>query len=643
MAVGSLCRDSYKFYIPYYQRGYRWRKCQVDNLLNDIAEFLRLCEDKNFLTSCSGNDIYYSLQPLVVRYKNNRWTVIDGQQRLTTIYLLAHKLMPGSPLFEIEYESRNEISDFLKKISTSTTKAENTEQDFLLQAYKIIDGWVNEYCGLDPYSPQKLALIGLLSARETDTKRLQFIWYNISDQCKTDNDEIDLFNRLNKGHLSLTSAELIKAGFCEEIRSRTTEKAEESKKAIEYEEQRFFREWNEIENQFQDDSFWGFIYNEKLSDKKYDTRIEYLFDLLIACQSEQPEDSGKAPAALISSDDAYITFHNYEEHKKLEKKKNKSWDEREELWSFYQTLLSWYHDRQFYHLIGFLVQTGESLSSIKLTIENPENTTREKMIAALRNRISQTVFEQCSELYKFLEDLDFNRDKGKIRDILLLFNIEYLLQNESSQQRFQFDSYQSLSWDLEHICSRTNIPGDKDRKSWTENVLRYMLKMPLLLPGGQKKDSKEKVIEKFKEKIESSELLYGHDPTKTEEEKSLRLALLQYFVSETNTEKDFIELYKRTRALFDESEDIPKDDLTNLTLLDAGTNRGYGNSPFAVKRQYIIEKEKASLFIPPCTRDVFMKTFSVDAHSLLYWIPNSDGVHHLRAISELLKKTYDLK
>ena len=262
MAVGSLCRDSYKFHIPYYQRGYRWRKCQVENLLNDIAEFLRLCEDKKFLMSCSGSDIYYSLQPLVVRYKNNKWTVIDGQQRLTTIYLLAHKLMPDSPLFEIEYESRNEISDFLKNISTTTTKAKNTEQDFLLQAYKIIDGWVNEYCGLDPYSPQKSALISLLAARETDSKRLQFIWYNISDQCKTDNDEIDLFNRLNKGHLSLTSAELIKAGFCEEIRSGTPGTANE------YEEQRFFREWNEIENQFQDDSFWSFIYNEKQSDKK---------------------------------------------------------------------------------------------------------------------------------------------------------------------------------------------------------------------------------------------------------------------------------------------------------------------------------------------------------------------------------------
>ena len=624
MLVWSL-RD-YKFFIPYYQRGYRWRKCQVENLLSDLVEF----------TSNQDNmGKYYSLQPLVVVWKNDKWSVIDGQQRLTTMYLLVRKLYPDAPLFEIQYESREEISKYLKEISVDS-EVKNTEQDFLHQAYVTISNWIDEVSKRDGQKIDCLK-IALKGCTENSFWRLQFIWYDMTDQCRVDNDEIELFNRLNKGHLSLTSAELIKAGFCEEIRSRTPGAANE------YEEQRFFREWNEIENQFQDDSFWGFIYNEKLSDKKYDTRIEYLFDLLIACQSGQPEDPGNTPAALNSSDDAYITFHNYEEHKKQEKKKNGSLDERKELWSFYQTLLSWYHDRQFYHLIGFLVQTGESLSSIKLTIEKPENTTRDKMITALRNRILQKVIGQCSDFYKFLEDLDFNRDKGKIRDILLLFNIEYLLQNESSQQRFQFDSYQSLNWDLEHICSRTNIPSDKDRKSWTENVLRYMLKMPLLIPGSQKKDSKDKVIEEIKEKIENKDFLYGHVPEKIEEEKLLRLALLQYFVSETNTENDFIELYKRTRLFFDEPEDIPKDDLTNLTLLDAGTNRGYGNSPFAVKRQYIIEKEKASLFIHPCTRDVFMKTFSLDAHSLLYWIPNRDGLHHLRAISDLLKKTYNLK
>ena len=432
MLVGTLRKEQYRFFIPYYQRGYRWRKFQVESLLNDLIEFI---SNENNIRK------FYSLQPLVVVQKKEKegclnidripidvtpssdskkekikWSVIDGQQRLTTIYLLAHKLMPESPLFEIEYESRKEISGYLKNISKDS-KEDNIEQHFLHQAFVTISNWIDNR---DEQQVDDL-ISSLKGSLETSRWRLQFIWYDISAQCQTDNDEIDLFNRMNKGHLSLTSAELIKAGFCEEIRSRNTE----SPSSNEYEMQRFFREWNEMENQFQDDSFWSFIYNEKRAEKKYETRIEYLFDLLIACQSAQLNNTDKTQGALCSSDDAYMTFHNYEEHKKREKEKNECWNERDELWRFYQTLLSWYHDRHFYHLIGFLIQTGEELSSIKLIIEKPENTTRLKMISVLRERISQKIFGQCSDFYNFLKNLKFNNnnDKEKIRNILLLFNI----------------------------------------------------------------------------------------------------------------------------------------------------------------------------------------------------------------------------
>lgn len=93
--VTELC--GMNFYIPNYQRGYRWTKQQVKDLLNDINEF----NDKNG---------FYCLQPLVVKqreknvfkkikeeakdlndvydYLKGTWEVIDGQQRLTTIFIL---------------------------------------------------------------------------------------------------------------------------------------------------------------------------------------------------------------------------------------------------------------------------------------------------------------------------------------------------------------------------------------------------------------------------------------------------------------------------------------------------------------------------------------------------------------------------
>ena len=67
-----------QFYVPNYQRGYRWKESQVQQLLNDIKEF---DYEKN------NEKKFYCLQPLVVTEdKENGWVVIDGQQRLTTLF-----------------------------------------------------------------------------------------------------------------------------------------------------------------------------------------------------------------------------------------------------------------------------------------------------------------------------------------------------------------------------------------------------------------------------------------------------------------------------------------------------------------------------------------------------------------------------
>ena len=79
-----------KFFIPAYQRGYRWTEQQVLDLLNDVNEF-----------KTGGDNAWYCLQPLVVRLMNpedkrlvlendkSEWyEVIDGQQRLTTTFLI---------------------------------------------------------------------------------------------------------------------------------------------------------------------------------------------------------------------------------------------------------------------------------------------------------------------------------------------------------------------------------------------------------------------------------------------------------------------------------------------------------------------------------------------------------------------------
>lgn len=62
------------FFVPGYQRRYRWGPDEVDRLLADIWE--------------SNGEPYY-LQPVVVeQMADGRWELIDGQQRFTTLYLI---------------------------------------------------------------------------------------------------------------------------------------------------------------------------------------------------------------------------------------------------------------------------------------------------------------------------------------------------------------------------------------------------------------------------------------------------------------------------------------------------------------------------------------------------------------------------
>lgn len=100
--------EGYSFYIPNYQRGYRWTEQQVTDLLTDIYSF-EVKEDKSF----------YCIQPLVVKNKEDKWEVIDGQQRLTTIHLLLSDLEHEEPSFHkysLEYETRQNSKDFLNDI-----------------------------------------------------------------------------------------------------------------------------------------------------------------------------------------------------------------------------------------------------------------------------------------------------------------------------------------------------------------------------------------------------------------------------------------------------------------------------------------------------------------------------------------------
>ncbi len=145
--VGSLPDGKNHFYVPGYQRGYRWKRKQAEDLLSDLYSFNKQYE------LGSHNDIgdFYCLQPVIVREITDGhlreevlggkaaeegvrlWELVGGQQRMTTIFIILSCLMRkdqpdketflksyNSRLHTMFYESRPETKDVLESLIDGT-------------------------------------------------------------------------------------------------------------------------------------------------------------------------------------------------------------------------------------------------------------------------------------------------------------------------------------------------------------------------------------------------------------------------------------------------------------------------------------------------------------------------------------------
>ena len=238
-----------KFFIPKYQRGYRWEKRQVEELLDDLCEFF---EDEESIS------LFYCLQPVVVCRDNEakRFEVVDGQQRLTTLYILL-QVLGVIDFYEIDYETRTGSRNFLLNINDKYVDSDevrsNPDYYYMAQAWKTIDGWMNNRDAKWRQAFTKNVL-----------NRVRVIWYRTDGE-----DAIAVFTRLNIGKIKLTGAELIKALLLS---------GEHAEADIEAEAERECREisikWDEIEHRLQDDAFWMFVND---GDAYPNTRIDFLF------------------------------------------------------------------------------------------------------------------------------------------------------------------------------------------------------------------------------------------------------------------------------------------------------------------------------------------------------------------------------
>ena len=558
---------SEQFFIPAYQRGFRWKRRQVRELLEDVLEF---CDKEH-----ASKDEFYCLQPIVVKDKDGQWELVDGQQRLTAIFLIlkyfnerfAEKYQKS--IFSIEYETREDSKKYLESLDKKK-KEKNIDFFHIYESFQQIEEWFQEYQNL------------INDIESVFLNKVKVIWYEIKEEINP----IKVFSRLNIGKIPLTNSELVKALF---LRSKNFNKNEITLQQI-----KIAQEWYEIEKSLQSDSFWYFISNKD----NFSNRIEFILELIA---DEYITEAGY-------KNDPYYTFLVF--NKKFAKIK---WTK---IKKYFMTVEEWYDDRYLYHLIGYLVNEGKTIAEIKKDADNCESKSEFRNV--LKAKIFQSLFDDDQQsldelggdklrdsLKDHLANWDYDGNKSKIRSSLLLFNIATLIANTSSNMRFQFDSFKKESWDIEHVRSiKSGMPeSTRDQESWLKNVLVYFT-------GEKKKHQQQESIEKI-----------------SKEEQDFCNRCINLISGKTFDSKAFEELYDELLVHFNGNNetDINSDSsetdnsIGNLTLLDATTNRSYKNAVFPIKRKLILELDKKGTFVPLCTKNLFLKYYSKKIDNMMVW------------------------
>jgi len=389
--VGSI---EGRFLVRDYQRGYRWGPSEVTHLLDDIND--------------SAGSTYY-LQPIVVkRAQGDRWELVDGQQRLTTLFLIFQfikqsNLFPRAQArYSLEYETRPRSAEYLLRPDADGAK-ENIDFFHIFQAWECIRSW------FEAQDDEVQAAIDLHTALARGVK---VIWY----EAPSDVDSAELFRRLNVGRIALTDAELVKAL----VLSRSRDFVGRSDRALSV-----AAEWDSIERDLRIPELWAFLTGDA---KPQATHIGLLLDTLAG----GPVDRDRPP------------FHTFETLRpRIVEDPEGFWDSVVDLHS---RVLGWFEDRDLFHKIGYLVATDVRFGEI-LGLGD----------GAKRSEFEQQLDEWIGGRLRLsgsrLRELSYEKsvDRTRLSNALLLMNVETVRKTKNSSERYSFQAHASGEWSLEHI------------------------------------------------------------------------------------------------------------------------------------------------------------------------------------------------
>ena len=386
------------FRVARYQRGYRWGQLEVERLLNDIWE-------------SKGEP--YSLQPVVVKRddRESSWELVDGQQRLTTLYLIFVYMQRAGlknvdPPYSISYDTRPKSTEYLRELDPALA-GNNIDYFHLHAAYACIRVWF-EQRGSTPIKRQEVAddIFRYLC------KSVRVIWYVAPKGM----DSTKLFTRLNVGRIPLTDAELFKALLLSRSHggAGTTDRTHE-----------IAAQWDSIERDLQHPDIWAFVADEATTDSP--TRITLLLDTLAGGHRGR----------------ARPLFHTFDVLREKVEQSNPMtvWNQVVEL---HALVIGWFDNRDHYHKIGYLVTVGKRFSDL---VDLASGKTKSEFGSILDARIRETLNLTPSEVMA----LSYESDAHTCALLLLLMNVETVRRMKDSTEKYSFRIHRRQDWSLEHI------------------------------------------------------------------------------------------------------------------------------------------------------------------------------------------------
>ena len=472
------------FHIPAYQRGYRWESKHVEALLDDLYAFSVQMSEGNK----AGK--FYCIQPLAVVVNKQLSTkdeivydVIDGQQRLTTLYLILSYLQDArkylcsghlsTAIFSLKYESRD--SDFFDneefKKSNIKDAVRNIDFFYMTRAYKAIEEWfikkqIAPALILEVLIPKKYKMtMGLEEEDLKETKAsndkendVRFIWYEVPSEDNTES--IEVFSQVNYGQTPLTATELVKA-LLFQCDIYTKDKSLMHEIAF-----RRSCEWDIMEKQLQDPFMWSMYMSDEIYFASHITLV-----LLLVSNKLYAELQGKYQNLKINKDSKDFIYQVCSKYLGTNKEGDYA-KNVEKVWKKIQTtytaLYNWYKNPDTYHLIGLLIWLKEykakNFDSDKrfMLIESMMNEysikSKDEFVCYLKQQIASIIHIDKNIKTKEgvipwgLDHINYNDNAPQLISILVLFNVEDVRTKQDESARFPFHLLRQFNvTSLEHI------------------------------------------------------------------------------------------------------------------------------------------------------------------------------------------------